>query len=234
MVNSIPVVDFEAAARWPAAQALAALATTSRPFRAAECAALARRAAALLDLSELPRTQASASFLLWHDEHSVGWLNLVPGRRDTGYHDHDGSAVGVHVIEGSVTNEGLPVGGRAACTVSGPATRSRSPVWVSTGWITKAARSRSTSTRRRSPPSATTRSSTACSSARPDRPTRARPRARGCWPRSPRHRRAGKTVAGGGGSALIHRILPAQKLFYGRQGGVAANLFPYSSWTTRF
>jgi hypothetical protein len=31
--------------------------------------------------------------------------------RDTGFHDHDGSAVGVYVIAGSVTNEGLPAGG---------------------------------------------------------------------------------------------------------------------------
>lgn len=120
MVNSIPVVDSEAAAHWPAAQALAALATTSRPFQPAECAALAARAAALLDLDELPRTQASASFLLWRDEHSVGWLNLVPGRRDTGYHDHDGSAVGVYVAEGSVTNEGLPVGGPRRAHRFGP------------------------------------------------------------------------------------------------------------------
>jgi hypothetical protein len=30
--------------------------------------------------------------------------------RDTGFHDHDGSAVGVHVIAGTVTNEGLPIG----------------------------------------------------------------------------------------------------------------------------
>jgi hypothetical protein len=29
----------------------------------------------------------------------------------TGYHDHDGSAVGVCVIAGSVTNEGLPISG---------------------------------------------------------------------------------------------------------------------------
>ena len=47
----------------------------------------------------------------WEDEHSVSWLNAMPERRDTGYHDHDGSAVGVFVVEGSVTNEGLPVGG---------------------------------------------------------------------------------------------------------------------------
>jgi len=49
--------------------------------------------------------------VLWQDEHSVSWLNAMPERRDTGYHDHDGSAFGVHVIEGSVTNEGLPIGG---------------------------------------------------------------------------------------------------------------------------
>jgi hypothetical protein len=101
MINSIPVVDSKAAARWPVAEALAILATSSRPFQPAECAALARRAAALVDLGVLPRTQTSASFLLWRDEHSAGWLNLVPGRRDTGYHDHDGSAVGIYVIEGS-------------------------------------------------------------------------------------------------------------------------------------
>jgi hypothetical protein len=81
MINSIPVVDSKAAARWPVAEALAVLATSSRPFQPAECAALASRAAALVDLGVLPRTQTGASFLLWQDEHSVGWLNLVPGRR---------------------------------------------------------------------------------------------------------------------------------------------------------
>jgi hypothetical protein len=35
---------------------------------------------------------------------------VVLERRDTGFHDHDGSAVGVYVIAGTVTNEGLPVG----------------------------------------------------------------------------------------------------------------------------
>ena len=41
----------------------------------------------------------------------MAWLNVMPEPRDTGYHDHDGSAVGIYVIEGNVTNEGLPLGG---------------------------------------------------------------------------------------------------------------------------
>src|ERR1700733_3672183 len=85
------------------------LAATGRPLQADECAALAERAAGLLDPAAPAR--AGASVVLWEDEHSVSWLNAMPERRDTGYHDHDGSAVGVYVIEGSVTNEGLPIGG---------------------------------------------------------------------------------------------------------------------------
>jgi hypothetical protein len=88
---------------------LAALAATERPFQPDQCAERARRAAALIGQAGLPRDKAS--FVLWHDEHSVAWLNIMPEPRDTGYHDHDGSAVGVYVIGGSVTNEGLPVGG---------------------------------------------------------------------------------------------------------------------------
>ena len=81
------------------------------PLPPDECAAAARRAASLLDPAVLAQAGAGGSVTLWHDEHSVCWLNVMPERRDTGYHDHDGSAVGVYVIEGSVTNEGLPVGG---------------------------------------------------------------------------------------------------------------------------
>lgn len=97
--------------RFPAGETLAALAASSRPFQPDECAALAGRAAGLADLAALTGKETSASFVLWQDEHSVAWLNVMPERRDTGYHDHDGSAVGVYVIEGSVANEGLPVGG---------------------------------------------------------------------------------------------------------------------------
>jgi hypothetical protein len=77
----------------------------------AECAALAGRAAALVDVAALTSAGASESVVLWQDEDSVAWLNVMLEPRDTGFHDHDGSAVGVHVIAGAVTNEGLPVGG---------------------------------------------------------------------------------------------------------------------------
>jgi hypothetical protein len=87
------------------------LAVSGRPLQPDECASLAQRAAGLLDPDTLARARTcGGSVVLWDDEHSVCWLNVMPERRDTGYHDHDGSAVGVFVIEGSVTNEGLPIG----------------------------------------------------------------------------------------------------------------------------
>jgi hypothetical protein len=87
------------------------LTASGRPLLPEECAALARRAAGLLDPATLAEASTDGFVALWHDEHSVCWLNVLPERRDTGYHDHDGSAVGVYVLEGSVTNEGLPIGG---------------------------------------------------------------------------------------------------------------------------
>jgi hypothetical protein len=77
----------------------------------ADCAAIAGRAAALVDVAALPRAGVSESVELWRDEDSVAWLNVMLDPRDTGFHDHDGSAAGVYVIRGSVTNEGLPIGG---------------------------------------------------------------------------------------------------------------------------
>ena len=76
-----------------------------------ECVAMARRAAGLVDMAALARTGAAASSVLWQDEESIAWLNIMPEPRDTGYHDHDGSAAGVYVVKGNVTNEGLPLGG---------------------------------------------------------------------------------------------------------------------------
>ena len=73
-----------------------------------ECAALAGRLAALVDVATLA---PDAAEVVWEDEDSVAWLEVSSRRRDTGFHDHDGSAVGVHVLAGDVTNEGLPVGG---------------------------------------------------------------------------------------------------------------------------
>lgn len=86
-------------------------AASGRPLQPDECASVAQRTAGLLDPDTLARARTcGGSVVLWEDEHSVCWLNVMPERRDTGYHDHDGSAVGVFVIEGSVTNEGLPIG----------------------------------------------------------------------------------------------------------------------------
>jgi hypothetical protein len=75
-----------------------------------ECAERAVRAAARVDLSQLDRSGHGEAVLLWRDDHSEAWLNLWWQPRDTGYHDHDGSAVGVHVIEGRAWNEPLVVG----------------------------------------------------------------------------------------------------------------------------
>ena len=75
-----------------------------------ECAEQARRAAELVDVAAIDRSGSGEAQLLWRDDHSEAWLNLWWQPRDTGYHDHDGSAVGVHVIEGKAWNEPLVVG----------------------------------------------------------------------------------------------------------------------------
>jgi hypothetical protein len=96
---------------------LAAIAATDRSLNPGECADRARLAAALVDPAALPRPSA---YILWRDDHSVAWLDAYSEWRDTGYHDHDGSAVGVYVIAGDVTNEGLPIGGRRRVRAYGP------------------------------------------------------------------------------------------------------------------
>ena len=58
--------------------------------------------------------------LLWRDEHSEAWLNLWWQSRDTGYHDHSGSCVGVHVITGRVWHEPLTLGTPTAAREYGP------------------------------------------------------------------------------------------------------------------
>jgi hypothetical protein len=81
---------------------------------------MARRCRQSRRLSRSAQTGKGASFVLWQDEESIAWLNVVPGGRDTGYHDHDGSAVGVYVPEGSVTNEGLPNARADSAIAAGP------------------------------------------------------------------------------------------------------------------
>ncbi|MDX6567746.1 MAG: hypothetical protein QOH15_324 [Gaiellales bacterium] len=89
--------------------AIARLGETGRALEADECAELARAAAALIDLDELDRTGSGSARLLWRTPHSEAWLNTWWEARDTGFHDHDGSRVGVHVLAGEAANEALTV-----------------------------------------------------------------------------------------------------------------------------
>ncbi len=89
---------------------LRAIADGDRPLTPEECAERARLAADLIDPGRLDRSGSGEAVLLWRDEHSEAWLNLWWQPRDTGYHDHTGSCVGVHVIAGRAWNEPLTVG----------------------------------------------------------------------------------------------------------------------------
>jgi hypothetical protein len=89
---------------------LESMASETVPLTPLECAERAERAARSLDLSALDRADAGDALLLWRGDASEAWLNLWWQPRDTGYHDHDGSCVGVYVIEGVARNEALPIG----------------------------------------------------------------------------------------------------------------------------
>jgi hypothetical protein len=89
--------------------AIAKLGETGRALEPDECAALARAAAALIDLGELDRSGSGTARLLWRTPHSEAWLNTWWEARDTGFHDHDGSCVGVHVLAGKAANEALTI-----------------------------------------------------------------------------------------------------------------------------
>jgi hypothetical protein len=106
--------------REPDGARLRAIAASDRPLAPQECARRARLAAELVEPGWLDRTGPGEAVLLWRDEHSEAWLNLWWQRRDTGYHDHDGSCVGVHVIAGRAWNEPLTVGTPPAARQYGP------------------------------------------------------------------------------------------------------------------
>lgn len=76
-----------------------------------ECAELARAASELVVTDGFDRGGDGSFELLWRDDHSEGWLNLWWEPRDTGFHDHGASCVGVHVLEGRARNEALVIGG---------------------------------------------------------------------------------------------------------------------------
>jgi hypothetical protein len=86
------------------------VAASDRPLTPQECADRAKLAAALVDTARLDRDGSGEAVLLWRDDHSEAWLNLWWEPRDTGYHDHDGSCVGVYVIAGRAWNEALSFG----------------------------------------------------------------------------------------------------------------------------
>jgi hypothetical protein len=90
---------------------LASMASETDPLTPREAMEHAQRAAMSLDVSALDRASAGEALLLWRGDGSEAWLNLWWESRDTGYHDHDGSCVGVYVIEGVARNESLVVGG---------------------------------------------------------------------------------------------------------------------------
>jgi hypothetical protein len=90
--------------------ALDVLSAATGPLTPQECMQHARAAASAVDVSGLDRSGAGDATLLWRNESSEGWLNLWWRPRDTGFHDHDGSCVGVYVIEGRARNEPLVVG----------------------------------------------------------------------------------------------------------------------------
>jgi mannose-6-phosphate isomerase-like protein (cupin superfamily) len=92
-------------------QELEALPQPDRALTPEECAALARAAAELIDVDALDRRGEGTFELLWRTAHSEAWLNTWWQPRDTGFHDHGGSCVGVHVLEGRARAEGLIVGG---------------------------------------------------------------------------------------------------------------------------
>ena len=93
------------------APSYADLADTDRALAPEECAELACAAAARIDADGLARAGSGSFELLWRNEYSEAWLNTWWEARDTGFHDHGGSCVGVFVIEGRAANEALTVGG---------------------------------------------------------------------------------------------------------------------------
>lgn len=103
------------------------LASGSAPLAPEECMERAAGAAAAVDLSTLDRTTAGHAVLLWRSDASEAWLNLWWQSRDTGFHDHDGSCVGVYVIEGVARNEVLVIGRARRITQYGPGDRFACP-----------------------------------------------------------------------------------------------------------
>jgi hypothetical protein len=89
------------------------------PLEPEQIAELARVAAARVDVDLLVRRDRDHRFCLrlWRDEHSEAWLLGWLDEQETGFHDHDRSAGGVHVIEGALAEDRLTLGGPHATRV---------------------------------------------------------------------------------------------------------------------
>jgi len=99
---------------------LQAIAASGGPLEPPECAERARLAGELIRLEQFSQDSSGEAVLLWRDEHSEAWLNLWWQPRDTGYHDHSGSCVGVYVISGRVWHEPLTLGAAPVARAYGP------------------------------------------------------------------------------------------------------------------
>jgi hypothetical protein len=102
---------------------LRAIAESSRSLAPQECAERARLTSALIEPGRLDRAHRvgpGEAILLWRDDHSEAWLNLWWQPRDTGYHDHTGSCVGVYVLAGRAWHEPLTLGTLSAAREYGP------------------------------------------------------------------------------------------------------------------
>jgi hypothetical protein len=103
------------------------LARGASPLTPSECAERAERAAKALDPRTVDRNSAGDAVLLWRSESSEAWLNLWWRERDTGFHDHHGSCVGVYVIQGVARNEPLVIGQPRRVHEYGPGDRFACP-----------------------------------------------------------------------------------------------------------
>jgi hypothetical protein len=99
---------------------LRAIAASDRPLEPPECAERARLAGELIVPEQFSQDSSGEAVLLWRDQHSEAWLNLWWQPRDTGYHDHSGSCVGVYVISGRVWHEPLTLGAPPVAREYGP------------------------------------------------------------------------------------------------------------------
>jgi hypothetical protein len=101
-------------------ETIARLRDTGKVLAPDEAAALAASVGAEVELAQVDRSGSGEATLLWRTDHSEAWLNTWWEARDTGFHDHDGSCVGVHVIAGEAANEALTVEGERQITWYGP------------------------------------------------------------------------------------------------------------------